>query len=1113
MNRFYPIFLLTFLFLLGGGVAQAQQAQTISAAGADCTTTQACAVYNIGSNAATATINIAGNAGANTLQFEICSGSQPTPCAANGSDWVAVNAFPPNSSTAVTSTTSTGTWSINVAGYVQVRVRCSAFVSGTAKVSANLSNAVAAATLIGGGGGAGGVTAAGSFPITGTSNVLFDLQLNAGSGTALADSSGNGLRFTIGTCSSGSVAWGAAPQYGLTFTAGRNCVTSNSPIPTTLHAIEVTYCAGPFTNNPIPGSNAATQQEMIYFSTSLEGPEMVFSAQGQGGARLPEQISETTWAPNGSTGSASNPVGCHMNTFVLDATHDLFFQDNVRLQDFESNSPTNSAASYPLTASYTMVLGGGDASGGLGSPGIFDGTIYRIRGLAVEPTTGFNGTQVGEYAAMNFAMQQRGVTLGNGITYSSPVNKAFTIGDSLLNGTSIPAAPSNFYSAIGGWDYTNNAIVSTYASGAAGACPSDAIANVNPLAINVPVVGWGHNDMSIGLGANVAVNYVMRIVQCLHQAGVQIPVITSYMTTAGLSGQQDLTREFANDILRQLAVPQGFVLADLGSDTRMGIQGGFSNATYFQSADQVHPTIAGAEIMGTIIGRNITRAAALQRPVTTPNTFKVGNALPITVENFTYCNDFVTAPLTCGGTVTVPTITYNQPVNPGDATCIVAGQGFNTLTGITDTAGGTWAQLTTVSWSGVFTSLWCAPNSAGANSDVVTVTFNVSQGNLLNLTAFVIRGAATASILDTSQSSSGTSTTPTTSSLTTGNANEEVCALLATSGVYANLTTATSVGYEMLTNQVPNTAGNVWLQCQFVPASGTVVLSANSTLTPSSNWAMTTFAIKPGVFPTTWGLRETDGLSVNNPFILDSSGGAITAQLTDAVGIVGQHTYLRTLNSPNAITLAPKIGSGETINGAANMPLQPNSSYDCISIFAGNVTAGANWNCTITVSSPTQLITFLADWTCGTGGTVSSCVAATILGSTVTPMTFTLPLQTNSVDLDCDGVVSSTTGTPANNWNLLTATNGATNTTASYSMGTAAAVGAFGATTDQASTTTTFSIGGTWTLGAAATKFPFHIHARIEGASASGTVLSVQIVDPTVADLLTIYRGTTCRIK
>jgi hypothetical protein len=153
--------------------------------------------------------------------------------------------------------------------------------------------------------------------------------------------------------------------------------------------------------------------------------------------------------------------------------------------------------------------------------------------------------------------------------------------------------------------------------------------------------------------------------------------------------------------------------------------------------------------------------------------------------------------------------------------------------------------------------------------------------------------------------------------------------------------------------------------------------------------------------------------------------------------------------------------------------------------------------------------TMTADWTCGTGGTVSSCTAAVIVGSTGVPMTITLPSAALSWDFDCDGVVGSATGDPANNWNLITATNAPTNTMASYSMGTAAAVGAFGATTGNSSTTT-FNIGGTWTLGGTATKMPFHIHARIEGASASGTAVSLQLVDPTVGDLLTIYRGMSC---
>ena len=158
-------------------------------------------------------------------------------------------------------------------------------------------------------------------------------------------------------------------------------------------------------------------------------------------------------------------------------------------------------------------------------------------------------------------------------------------------------------------------------------------------------------------------------------------------------------------------------------------------------------------------------------------------------------------------------------------------------------------------------------------------------------------------------------------------------------------------------------------------------------------------------------------------------------------------------------------------------------------------------------------VALTADWTCGTGGTVASCVAATIIGSGGgVPLTFTLPLAAQSYTLECDGVVGQATAATLNQWNLLTATNGATNVTANYMMATAATASAYGAVTDTTSTTTTFQITPSWTLGGTATKMPFHIWAKIEGASVSGTVVSIQLVAPTIADLVTIYRGAACRL-
>lgn len=68
-----------------------------------------------------------------TLQFE-GSGN-------GGTSWDAVDCFPPNSATAVTSATAPGLWQCNVASLTNLRVRCSAFTSGPVVATINTSTA------------------------------------------------------------------------------------------------------------------------------------------------------------------------------------------------------------------------------------------------------------------------------------------------------------------------------------------------------------------------------------------------------------------------------------------------------------------------------------------------------------------------------------------------------------------------------------------------------------------------------------------------------------------------------------------------------------------------------------------------------------------------------------------------------------------------------------------------------------------------------------------------------------------------------------------------------------------------------------------------------------
>ncbi len=267
----------------------------------------------------------------------------------------------------------------------------------------------------------------------------------------------------------------------------------------------------------------------------------------------------------------------------------------------------------------------------------------------------------------------------------------------------------------------------------------------------------------------------------------------------------------------------------------------------------------------------------------------------------------------------------------------------------------------------------------------------------------------------------------------------------------------------------------------------------------------------------------------------DTTNGSAAVQTTGAVSIRGgNNTATGAGATLGTVTITGGSQSGAATNQAgATVTIQPgtgtgsatgaNLVFNTPNIQASGTTAQTE--ATAVTIDQNQMATFsgfvqgsvnrvfmTADWTCGTGGTVSSCTSATIVGSSGTPLTITLPKSAQSWHWHCHVVVTDTTATPANNWNILTATNGATNVTASYSGFTAAAVAAGGATTDTSSTTSTIVIGGTWTQGAVSTKMPYDIDAWIEGAAAAGTVVSLQVVDPTVGDLLTIYRGAYCTV-
>lgn len=150
-----------FLFLLFFALTDFASAQgslvtgTIQSSASTCQTqggSTACVFLQVVPQTNSADITVAGTY-SGTLQFEV-SGD-------GGATWIGVLAYPPNSTSGVTSTTGTGTWTASMAGHTWVRVRASALASGVASITLNPSQAVTA-SVSSGSGGSGTVTSVNS---------------------------------------------------------------------------------------------------------------------------------------------------------------------------------------------------------------------------------------------------------------------------------------------------------------------------------------------------------------------------------------------------------------------------------------------------------------------------------------------------------------------------------------------------------------------------------------------------------------------------------------------------------------------------------------------------------------------------------------------------------------------------------------------------------------------------------------------------------------------------------------------------------------------------------------------------------------------------------------
>lgn len=162
------------LISVSWGIAQDSVSGNITATGTTCGTTNACVQLTLNSNTGTVGMLVTGTWTA-TLQFE---GSN------DASTWAAVDCVPVPSAASAQNTTANGTWTCSVAGLSAMRVRASAYTSGTAAVKLRTSPAArASAAPLGvssGGTGLTGGTSGGILGFTGPSTLASSVALTAG---------------------------------------------------------------------------------------------------------------------------------------------------------------------------------------------------------------------------------------------------------------------------------------------------------------------------------------------------------------------------------------------------------------------------------------------------------------------------------------------------------------------------------------------------------------------------------------------------------------------------------------------------------------------------------------------------------------------------------------------------------------------------------------------------------------------------------------------------------------------------------------------------------------------------------------------------------------------
>jgi hypothetical protein len=424
------------------------------------------------------------------------------------------------------------------------------------------------------------------------STVLADYQLNDGSGTAPADSSGHG---NTGTFPGGS----ANPTWtsqGLTFSGGYPATATGQYFCTTGTQNALTVMISYTANAPL-GNNGPSYPTYytLFANPAISG--LGFYAPSQNYGYYPAM----TLNGSGLTGMNASMIGTHTLVIVYGTgtggtpVNDQYYLDGV----LQNSSGTNYAGGNS-TGNYCV----GGANTGYST--YLYGQVYRatfwsnqLTSQNVAAASGLT-TILEQQKGVNFAPQSIGGTTPQAV---------FT-GDSLTNGNGVAPFTASLSTRIS-YNINNFGIGNIGANVNASLMPYREQYYYSPLApSNIAFIWNGTNDISTkGLTAQATLNAILTECNVAHVKGYKTIVATPISRANSGTSVDAAVKDTLGPLLRQYAVSGGCdVLADFAGNPIVGADGAYSNTTYYQS-DTTHLTATGqASVIAPMASHAIDQA-------------------------------------------------------------------------------------------------------------------------------------------------------------------------------------------------------------------------------------------------------------------------------------------------------------------------------------------------------------------------------------------------------------------------------------------------------------------------------------------------------------------------